>query len=205
MSEFTFDHETPLARCKGETRKAHDALQDYWLMGSGRSIRKLLQKYNEPDTESPPTRHFATLAGWSTRYAWQARIDRAKQIDDEALQREWEDRRKEWKQEEWDIAAKLLERAQQMLTFPVAEVTYQNDDDSVQIVKPAKWKPVDIARFAEVASKLARLAAEMETERRKSENLNIDLSNLTDDQLQRIASGEDPIHVLATTEGAGSA
>ena len=38
----------------------------------------------------------------------------------------------------------------------------------------------------------------------RQENLNIDLSNLTDDQLQRIASGEDPVHVLATTESTGS-
>ena len=165
MSDFTFDPDNPLARCKGETRKAHDALQDYWRMGSGRSIRKLLQKYNEPDTELPPTRHFATLAGWSARYAWQARIDRAKEIDDDALQREWEKRREEWKQEEWDIAASLLERAKQMLTFPVAEIVHQLDDGSVQIVKPAKWKPADIARFAEAASKLARLAAEMATEK----------------------------------------
>ena len=165
MSEFTFGPDCPLARCKGETRKAHDALQDYWRMGSGRSLRELARKYNEPTTESAPTHHFRTLAAWSTRHAWQARIDRAKEIDDAALQREWEKRREEWKQKEWDVADKLLERAEQMLTFPVAEVTYQNDDGSVQIVKPAKWKPADIARFAEVASKLARLAAEMATEK----------------------------------------
>lgn len=41
--------------------------------------------------------------------------------------------------------------------------------------------------------------------KQQSENLNIDLSNLTDDQLQRIASGEDPIHVLVTTESSGQA
>ena len=39
--------------------------------------------------------------------------------------------------------------------------------------------------------------------KQQSENLNIDMGQLTDDQLQRIANGEDPIHVLATTEGAG--
>lgn len=166
MSEFTWDHDNPLSRCKGETRKAHDALQSYFHMGSGRSLRKLLEQYCQQIDQEPPTKRFKTLADWSTRYAWQARIDRAKEIDDDALQREWATRREEWKQEEWDIAAKLLERAQQMLTFPVAEIVHQNDDGSVQIVKPAKWKPVDVARFAEVASKLARLAAEMETDRK---------------------------------------
>ncbi len=141
-------------------------------MGSGRSLPKLLKRYRGKSggeegekLPEPPTRRRNTLEGWSVPYQWQARIDRAKEIDDDALQREWEDRRKEWKQEEWDIAASLLERAKQMLTFPVAEVTYQNDDGSVQIVKPAKWKPADIARFAEAASKLARLAAEMATEK----------------------------------------
>lgn len=33
----------------------------------------------------------------------------------------------------------------------------------------------------------------------QSTNLNIDLDNLTDEQLERIANGEDPAHVLATS------
>jgi hypothetical protein len=37
----------------------------------------------------------------------------------------------------------------------------------------------------------------------KQQNLNIDLSQLSDAQLQRIAAGEDPLYVIATTEGGG--
>lgn len=93
--EFTWNADHPLDRCKGETRRANDALRDYWLMGPGRSLAKLRQSYIEP-TSHPPSRHLRTLAGWSTKYAWQARIDRAKKIlDDEIAQAELEARRSE--------------------------------------------------------------------------------------------------------------
>lgn len=38
----------------------------------------------------------------------------------------------------------------------------------------------------------------------RQENLNIDITQLTDDQLQRIANGEDPLRVIASTSGGGS-
>ncbi len=160
-----WNRDDPLARCKGETRKANDALRDYWLMGPGRSLAKLYQKYTKDTPESVPTHHLRTLKSWSTRFDWQARVDRAKELDDEAQQKEWEQRRREWKQEEWDIAHELLEKARLMLQFPPGETVHEREDGTLVIVKPAKWRASDIARYAETASKLVRLAAEMETER----------------------------------------
>jgi hypothetical protein len=164
-----WNRDDPLFRNKGESRKANDALRAYYLMGSGRSLAKLHQKYTEGAPESAPTCHLRTLKGWSTRFDWQARVDRAKELDDEAQLKQWEQRRREWKQEEWDVAHKLLEKAEQMLQFPVGETVRERPDGSVVIVKPAKWRATDIARYAEVASKLVRLAAEMETERERQE------------------------------------
>jgi len=72
---MTFDKDTPLSRIKGETQKAHNALMDYFLMpGGGRSLAKLHQKYIETTLNEPPSKNLRTLAGWSTRYHWQARI-----------------------------------------------------------------------------------------------------------------------------------
>lgn len=137
-------------------------------MGSGRSLSLLESKYRE-STETVPTRQLSRLKIWSTRYAWQARIDRAKEIEDEERRKRWQERQETWREDEYGVALKLLERAKQMLTFPIIEMVNEQPDGTVQIVKPAKWKPIDIARFAEVASKLARLAAEMETEKTKAE------------------------------------
>lgn len=91
MTDLSWDRDNPLERMEAETRKAHTALRDYWLIGPGRSIRNLHRKYMQVTSLERPTRHLRTLLGWSSRYAWQARVDRAKQIvDDEiaALERE---------------------------------------------------------------------------------------------------------------------
>lgn len=79
---MTFDQDAPLSRIPYETQKSHDALMDYFLMGAGRSLAKLHQKYTKA-IPNPPTLHIATLKKWSTRYHWQARIARQKEIDDE--------------------------------------------------------------------------------------------------------------------------
>jgi hypothetical protein len=202
-----WNRDDPLARCKGETRRANDALRAYYLMGSGRSLDRLVEQFRvqfgtKPDIK-PPSLRRSTLAEWSSKFDWQARVDRAKELDDEAQLKQWEQRRQEWKQEEWDAARKLLDKVEQMLQFPVGETVSEHPDGSVVIVKPAKWRAPDIARYLDTASKLARLAAEMETERAKSQALNIEVSDLSDDELERIANGEDPLHVLATSRRGG--
>jgi len=57
-----------------ESNKARKAFEDYFNMGPGRSIKKLVQTYNEPATKKPPTKHFSTLAKWSTTHGWQERV-----------------------------------------------------------------------------------------------------------------------------------
>lgn len=57
-----------------ETKKARQAFNDYARMGPGRSLAKLHQYYNETTTEKPPAKALRTLAGWSTGFAWQARV-----------------------------------------------------------------------------------------------------------------------------------
>lgn len=58
-----------------ETNKAIQACNDYLRMGAGRSLRKLVQSYNEASTENPPTKHLKTIADWSTTLNWQARAE----------------------------------------------------------------------------------------------------------------------------------
>lgn len=79
--------------------------------------------------------------------------------------------------------------------------------DRLDAIMLALWQParqgnqgaVDrILRIMERRSKLLGLDAPA-----KQHNLNVDLSNLTDEQLQRIAAGEDPASVLAATTQSG--
>lgn len=56
-----------------------------------------------------------------------------------------------------------------------------------------------LVEAAEMASKLRRLAAGMETSGRALTTMNIDMSQLTDAQVEQIANGEDPLRVIADT------
>lgn len=63
-------------RLKGESKRAHQALFDYCAMGSGRSLRKLCERYRGQvggDTlaKLPPTVRLPTLESWSSRFDWQ--------------------------------------------------------------------------------------------------------------------------------------
>ncbi|MHC4635594.1 MAG: hypothetical protein ACYSYU_10380, partial [Planctomycetota bacterium] len=83
-----FDLKNPLNRIKGESKKAHDALMDYFLMGGGRSLRKLGDKYVEQassdhQAKEPPTKKQNTLMAWSLRNYWQARVAQQTLLDDE--------------------------------------------------------------------------------------------------------------------------
>ena len=77
---------TKLAKAPIETEAALRAFEDYLSMGPDRSLRKLIEKYrdqkrnNNGDGDKAhtstgiPTVRFSTLASWSKRHNWQARI-----------------------------------------------------------------------------------------------------------------------------------
>lgn len=120
-------------------------------------------------------------------------------VDEERLA--WEQRRKELREEEWSVGGNLMRKAKDMLIFPVAEVR-KEEDGRVTILEPAKWTFSDAARVAETASKLERLAAGMATERRDEFKWSAD--DCTDEELERIANGEEPRVVLGGRRQGGS-
>lgn len=71
MADHPWDRRDPLARVAPETHAANMALRDYHAMGPARSLDRLAARY-QSDTKPTPLR---TLKGWSTRFAWQARVE----------------------------------------------------------------------------------------------------------------------------------
>ncbi len=132
---------------------------------------------SEPKTS--PTRRLATLKGWSVKNLWQARVPAFEKAELAEQAAEWKRRQAEERQAEWEDAAALREQATKMEQFPLAKVekrerveeTYPDGRakmiTSITIVQPAKWGRRDVARHREVAAKLARLAADMETEKKQ--------------------------------------
>ena len=158
---------------KWETQKANRALKDYVAMGSGRSLSKLYRRYTEssPEKAQSPTQCLRTLKNWSSRYDWQARLARWDELEREGEEEVWRDRRRKIREGEWSQAQTLLDRVEQMLKFPLAQIDRVDKTDAdgnplvITIVKPVRWSQRDIARFMQVSSELARLAAEMEQRR----------------------------------------
>ena len=165
------------------------------MMGHRRSYRDLWREYKEE--AHPPTKSYATLARWARRFKWRIRLSTFIDQQQERELAEWESRRLQMCEDEWDTAQQLLDRAAQMLKFPLAEVkrvekTHPDGTPIITtIIKPARWQQRDVVAFVRAASELARLATGSETARIAIENPHtatiklIQLGVLSHEQLAR--------------------
>lgn len=78
----------------------------------------------------------------------------------------WQHRRQQIRRQEWASSEALLEKAREMLEWPLY-IRYE--DGGKTIIQPVRWSIRDIQLFIKTASELSRLAAEMETSRAKVE------------------------------------
>ncbi len=130
--------------------------------------------------------------------AWEKLQDR---IDEER----WAERRALLREDEWSLGSELLNLAKAMLAESpkflktTRRVIKETGQEIVTVALDGKF----LIMSAEMASKLRRLAAGLD--RAANVNLEIDLSNLSNEQLERIANGEDPLHVLLDAAGASGA
>lgn len=221
-----FDQDTPLNRAANETIKANTALMDYWLMGAGRSLANLCQIYAEPMPDSePPTVHIATLKVWSSRHHWQARIARQIENDNTAIleqRRQVQEKiTAQYLQRHMSEAEALALLADQARGNMADFSGVQAQSDLAENPKSALVKSItqhytqttrEVGDSSQVEIK-TRIALGLYDAQRalelilkhhgafaadnKHQNLNIDMSDLTDEQLKRIADGEAPLNVIS--------
>lgn len=206
-----------------ESDRAVIACNDYLRMGPARSLRKLLKKSGKTRQNPAPTNSLHTLEEWSAAFDWQ---DRASAYDADREDAKTERRRKEMevglaldyeRVGELKRLAKLL-KEQLFARGNTADTTDGADTpnrvtgrdypnlwvaDVKQIGAGEYAERVDLVRFnsalvEQFRAALADLAAETGGRRQKVDHAvaNIDYSRLSDDQLRRIAAGEDPIQVI---------
>lgn len=156
----------PWERQPGESAPAYAAAWEYFQMGSERSLATVARKFNKSKT---------LLARWSTRWRWTERAEAYDrhlyrlelQAQNKAIAAEvemWEKRRSEQREREWSAAEALVSRAYQMMQHPLTTTT---EDEGRTIIQPTRWSIRDVAVFLDTASKLARRAAEMDTDDKK--------------------------------------
>ena len=130
----------------------------------------------------------------SIKYNWRERAEAWDATLVEQRRQEWATRQEAWREQEWQLAEKMHQKVVDMLVFPVARVT-REQDGKVTTIEPANWKIADIPKIASVVSKLARLASGMATER--TEAIDWDPGQLTDEELEEIEATGNVKAVLA--------
>lgn len=174
--ERRWDPENPLGRIKAESAKANDALRDYYYMGSNRSYAKLHVKYLEQSQQEaidPPTKRRYAIDTWGHKNQWVERVAAQKAIDDAEREALWAARRLEVQEQDWEMAGKLRDVAAKILDEAPLFVKQQR-----RLIKGEEGQPDQLlitmalngqlaVQAAQAASKLSRLAAEMESERHK--------------------------------------
>jgi len=149
------------------------------------------------------------LKVWSSRYGWPARAESY----DAQLEQQKTARANEIMHSGLALEHERVEKLEHLAAFLEEQIYEQGEGgvfhnvwlpDVKQIGAGEFAERVDIERFnapliSEYRATLDDLAKETGGRKSKTQNVNIDLETLTIDQLERIAQGEDPIHVLATT------
>lgn len=134
--------------------KAFAAFTEYLRLGANRSA---------PEVAANLGKGLLALRKWQERHAW---VERATEWDAHLAEQEqaaaaifvrergleWAKRREALREKEWALAEKLMAKAEEMLSSP-----------------KVRWGGGDIARLLEVAQKLGRMAAGLETERKVQE------------------------------------
>lgn len=148
----------------GEPNRWYRRFEIYRRLGTNRS---LLAAYSQGRAKKATTVGGAWRAA-AQKWDW---AKRAAAWDGELSQREeaeWETRRAQLRKQEWEASQALLDKARQMLVFPLAKTTRQERDEAGRLVaetviNPAKWTQRDAVAMFEISSKLGRLAADMVT------------------------------------------
>lgn len=173
MTEWCLNAEAPLNRIKWESKNANIALRDYYRMGPGRSLAKLHAKYLQEESIEPPTRKRYTIDTWCLKNHWVKRVAAKQALDDAEEERLWAARRRQVREQDWEmadklrgVAAKILEEAPIFVKQQRRFIKGEEGQPDREVITMALNGQLGV-KAAEAGSKLARLAAEMENERQK--------------------------------------
>lgn len=167
----------------GETFAAYGLFRLYVDMGEERSLVKVCEETH---------RKYQLVASLSAKYKW---LSRAAAHDayimsvqeasvEKTLQKEaitYAKRRSIYREREFTVAAKALARAEEMLSWPLAETTVMKMENingqevaTYQVIKPAKWNQNTGAMLLKAAAEIMRLNLEMDTSR---VNVNVNMQD----------------------------
>jgi len=132
-----------------ESNKATQAFEDYFSLGPGRSLDKLLEQYRvqSGNKASTPTLRKATLAKWSSSFGWQQRVaERDAEIAQAAFEKVKE-QATETGYAVWQKRIADLNSLAALLFEEISDVDKRWLPDVKQIGSGESFERVDIVRF----------------------------------------------------------
>lgn len=187
---MTTDAPLPWERQPGETAKAFQAFRAYRDLGPARTMLAAYRlTKGKPDAKAIS----GGWARWSQEHRWTERADAydLHREQTERLEREqtWRERAAQVADTEWDLGQQLIERAKEMLRYPLVEQRTERDGRTI-VVKPSRWTAGDARGYVELATKLLRLATGKPTDRQELTGADgkpllepLNLEGLTDDEI----------------------
>jgi hypothetical protein len=196
----------PWERLPNETNRWYQRFEAFRLLGPERSLlgavnRERVKKSQKESNSLPGSwRAAAKTYRWKKRAeAWDMFVAReaARQAEEERMAVMAEGFALDY------VRVRALKKLATKLDEEIGEPNKEWLPDVKSIGSGEFAERVDLVRFnapliEQFRGTLADIADETGGRQKTGRNLNIDLSGLNDDQLKRIAAGEDPIKVLAS-------
>ncbi len=196
-------------RRPGETSTAYAAFCTYRDLGPTRTLLAAYQQGGGPKRGPKGAQETSGhWKRWHRRHEWRSRAEAYDAYLDEEKRRaeaqKWRERGEDLVEEQYQLAVAMLEKARQMLAFPLVRQTVEQRDEDGRpthiTIEPVRWTFGTAARLVMVAVELGRLATGLPTKNEMSVHFEVDPAKLSDEQLERIIAGEDPAAVVATPQ-----
>lgn len=152
------DEKPPWKRQPGEPNELFRRFQRYLTLPGKRS---LLAAYNNERSEKARKHATSCPNGWWKAFhewRWQERAAAWDDYNQKLELEQWQEKRKQQRDREWQISQAWLDKAEEMRRFPLATVT---TDNGKTVVEPARWSFRDSIAIVVESCNLARRAAGM--------------------------------------------
>lgn len=178
MPEPTKADRQSFERRDDESEKAFAAFKVFLDLGDARTVR---DAYRQVSGNPGATQAAGYFSEWAKRFDWFERaadydrhLFRAETKTVESERVKWTRRRESLREDAFSDAQALRARARAILALPIEETTETKDEldedgktvlRTVIVRKPVNVRATDPVQMLNVADRLARLAADMETDR----------------------------------------
>lgn len=175
-------------RMPKETTKAFAAFCTYRDMGPERSMNKAYRV--SKGCQKGAKRVTGTWQKWARQWQWVERVrsydehlDRLVQEESEKRAKEQGERISKLRMKRYALADVLLQKAEKMAAYPLAE---RESADGKTIVKPAKWSFATIGNLQQTVDRLIPELAQQPKEEATNDlpEIQIDILNLNDFELE---------------------